>query len=78
MTLSFHFSGDAKNGKEERHSRFRAMIFLDNVRRLLLKIAELEGIDAPAGPLKIVAFLAAVPTVVFWGMHWASAQNAPE
>ena len=44
----------------------------------MLKMTEPESIDVPAGSLKIVAFLAAVPTVVLKGMIGSSVQHAPE
>ena len=43
-----------------------------------MKVTESERIDAHAGPLTIVAFSAAVPTVISRGMLGASAQYAPE
>ena len=52
----FHSSGDAKIGKEDIHSSFKAMILWNNVRRLMLKMEELEGIDAHAVPPVIVLF----------------------
>ena len=55
-----------------------AIIFWNDVRRLVLKVTELERIDAHAVPLKIVAFLAAVPTVILRRILGASAQHAPE
>ena len=41
-----------------------------------MKMMESERIDAPAGSLTIVAFLASAPTVVLRGMLGASAQHA--
>ena len=41
-------------------------------------MTELERIDAPAGPLAIVAFLAVDPTVISRGMLEAYAKHAPE
>ena len=52
------------------------MILWNDVRRLVLKMAESERIYAPAGPLTIVAFLAAVPTVVLGEMLGDYAQRA--
>ena len=78
MTLTFHSSGDVKSGKEERHGSFGAMILWNYVRRLVLKTAESEGIDTPVGPMMIIVFSEAVPTVVLWGMLEASAKNVPE
>ena len=60
------------------HGSFGAMILWNDVRRLVLKMAELERRDAPAGPLTIVAFSEAVPTVVLRGMLGASAQHVPK
>ena len=54
------------------------MILWKYFRRLVLKIAESERIDAPEGPLTIVAFSAAVPTVILRVMLGSSAQHAPE
>ena len=54
------------------------MIHWNNVRSLVLKMMELESIDAPAGPLTIVAFSEAVPTVVSGGILGASVQYVPE
>ena len=56
VTPLFHCRGDAKNGKEERHYNFWALIFWDNVRKLKLKMAVVEGIDMPVVPMKIVSF----------------------
>ena len=42
-----------------------------------MKVTELERIDAHAGPLTIVTFLAVVPTVILRGLLGASAQHAP-
>ena len=78
MTPPFHSSGYAKKGKEERHGRFWAIILWNDVRRLVLIMTESERIDVPAGPLKIVAFLAAVTTVVLRRMLGAYVQHAPE
>ena len=78
MTPPFHSSGDVKSGKEERHGRFGAMILLNDGNRLVLKMAKSERIYAPTGPLKIVSFLAAVPTVLSWEILGAPAQHAPE
>ena len=44
----------------------------------MIKMAEFEGIDAPAGPLTIVSFLSVVSKMVMWGMIGVSAQNAME
>lgn len=73
---TFHSIGDEKRVKEGRNRSFGDTIFWNNVRRLILKMAELEGIDASAGPLKIASFLAVVPMVVLWGMLGTSASNA--
>ena len=70
VTPPFRPSGDAKRGKEERHGSFWSMILWNYIRRLVLKMTESERIDAPAGPLTIVAFLAAVPTVVSRENSW--------
>ena len=43
----------------------------------MLKVTESEKIDSHAGPMMIVAFLAAVPTVISRGILGASAQHAP-
>ena len=64
MTPPLHSSGYAESGKEDRNVSFRAIILLNNIRRLVLKVTELEIIDAHAGPLTIVAFSSAVPTVI--------------
>ena len=64
MTPPLHSSGYAEIGKEDRHGSFRAVIIWNNIRRLVLKVMESEIIDAHAGPLIIVSFLAAVPTVI--------------
>ena len=64
VTPPFHSSGNAKSGKEEMHGSFWVIILWNDVRRLVLKTTELERIDVHVGPLMIVAFLAAVPTVV--------------
>ena len=77
MTPPFHSRGYAKNGKEERHGSFWEIILWTDVRRLVLKMTESERIEAPAGPLTIVAFSAVVPTVVSRGMLGASAQHVP-
>ena len=73
-----HSSGDAKIGKEERHGRFGEMILWNDVRMLVFKMVESERVDAPAGPLTVVAFLAAVTMVVLRVMLEASTQHAPE
>ena len=78
VTPPLHSSGYSENEKEERNFRFRAIILWNDVRRLALKLTESERIDAHAGPLTIVAFLAAVPTVISRGMLRASAQHALE
>ena len=78
VTTPLHSSGYAEIGKEERHGRFKEIILWNNIRRLVLKVIESENIDAHAGPLTIVAFSAAVPTVISRGMLWDSAQQAPE
>ena len=78
VTPLFHSSGDTKSGKEERHGSFWEIILWNDVRRLVLKMTESERIDAPTVPMKIVAFLAAVPTMFLWGMIGASAQHLPE
>ena len=78
MTPPFHSRGNEKIRNEERRGRSGAMILWSDVRRLVLKMADLERIDAPAGPLTIVAFSAAVQTVVSRGMLGASAQHVPE
>ena len=44
----------------------------------MLKTAGFKGIDAPAGPMTIVAFLATVPTVILWGKFGVSAPHPPE
>ena len=64
MTPVFDSSGDSKSVKRKRHNSFGSMILWNYVRMLVLKMAELERMDAPVGPLTIVAFLAAVPTVI--------------
>ena len=64
MTPPLHSSGYAESGKEERHGSFSAIILWNDIRRLVLKVTESERIDAHAGPLTIVAFLAVVPTVI--------------
>ena len=58
------------------HGSFSAIILWNNIRRLVCKVTESEIIDAHAVPLTIVAFLAAVPTVILRGILWASAQHA--
>ena len=68
MTPLFHSSGDSKIVNKERHSSFGSMILWNYVRMLVLKMAELERMDAPVGPLTIVAFLSAVTTVILRGM----------
>ena len=78
MKTPFHSSSNAKSVNEERCGSFGAMIFWNDVRRLVLKMAESERIDALAGPLTIVAFLAAVPTVVLRVTIGEYAQHAPE
>ena len=78
MTPTFHSRGDAKSRKGERHGSFWEMILWKDVRILVLKIMELERIEAPAGPLTIVVFLEAVPTVVLKIILGASEQHAPE
>ena len=77
VTPPLHSSGYTEIGKEDRHGRFRAIILENNIRRLVLKVKESERIDAHAGPLTIVAFSAAVPTVISRGMLGASAQHVP-
>ena len=52
------------NRKEERYGRLWEIILWNDVRRLVLKMTDSERIDAPAGALMIVAFSAAVPTVI--------------
>ena len=64
MTPLLHSSGYAEIGKEDSHGSLRAIILWNNIRRLVLKVMESEIIDAHAGPLIIVSFLAAVPTVI--------------
>ena len=64
MTPPLHSSGYAESGKEERNVRFRVIVFWNNVRRLVLKVTESEIINAHAGPMTIVAFSAAVTTVI--------------
>ena len=78
VTPPFCSSGDAKIGKEERNGSFGEMILWSDVKRLMLKISESERIDAPAGPLTIVVFSGAVPTVVLRGVIGAYVQHAPE
>ena len=78
VTPLFHSSGNAKSVNGDSHGSFWEMILWDNFKRLVLKITESERIDAPAGALVIVAFLAAITTVVSRGILGASAQHAPE
>ena len=78
VTPSFHSRGDEKIVKEEMNDSFWAMIVWSDVRRLVLKLAESKKIDAPAGPLTIVEFSAAVQTVVSRGRLGVSAQHVPE
>ena len=56
MTPLFLSIGNSKSGKEEIHGSFGEMILWKNVRRLMLKMAESEGIDAHAVQLVIVLF----------------------
>ena len=77
MTLLLHSSGYAESVKEDRYGRFRAIILWNNISRLVFKVTESERIDALAGPLTIVAFSSAVPTVISRGMLGASVQHAP-
>ena len=77
MTLLLHSSGYAESVKEDRHGSFRAIILWNNISRLVFKVTESERIDTHAGPLMIVSFLAAFPTVISRGMLGASVQHAP-
>ena len=76
MTPRLHSIGYAGSGKEDMHGSFRVIILWNNISRLVLKVTESERIDAHAGPLTIVAFLAAVTTVISREMLGASAQHA--
>ena len=77
MTSPLHSSGYAESGKEDRHGSLRSIILWNNIRRLVMEVTESERIDTHAGPLTIVAFLTAVPTVIQRGMLGAPTQHAP-
>ena len=78
MTPPLYSNVFSENRKEEIHGRFRAIILWNDVMRLVLKVTESERINAHAGLLRIVAFLAAFPMVISRGGFGLSAQHAPE
>ena len=70
MKTPFHSSSNAKSVNEERCGSFGAMIFWNDVRRLVLKMAESERIDALAGPLTIVEFFGSGSNGGLEGNDW--------